>query len=87
MIMSEVDKSKCITCGLCFSTHADLFVLGADGKAEALKQPGTPEEQAAFEEAMWACPVEAISVGMTVIQGGQEDAPVETQQEELPLAA
>lgn len=59
--MSIVDKDKCITCGLCFSVHADLFALWADGKAEAAKQPETPEEQAAFVEAMGACPVEAIS--------------------------
>ena len=85
--MSQVDKNKCITCGLCFSVHSDLFVLGVDGKAEALKQPETPEEQTAFTEAMGACPVEAISVGMTVIHGGQEEITSETPEEELPLAA
>jgi ferredoxin len=59
--MSIVDKDKCITCGLCFSVHSDLFILGADGKAEAAKQPQTPEEEAAFVEAMGACPVDAIA--------------------------
>jgi ferredoxin len=59
--MSIVDKDKCITCSLCFNVHSDLFVLDVDGKALASKQPETPEEEAAFTEAMKACPVDAIA--------------------------
>lgn len=59
--MSKVDKNLCIACGICFGTHPDLFALGADGKAEAIKQPETPEEKANSEDAKNSCPVGAIS--------------------------
>ena len=59
--MVQVDKDLCIACGLCFSTHPDFFALGADGKAEAIKQTTTDEEMASVQEAIDNCPVGAIS--------------------------
>ncbi|MEI7563724.1 MAG: ferredoxin, partial [bacterium] len=55
--MVQVDKDLCIACGLCFSTHPDFFALGADGKAEAIKQTTTDEEMASVQEAIDNCPV------------------------------
>lgn len=59
--MSMVDKNLCITCGLCFGVHGDLFALWADGKAEATRQPVGQEDMDNFEDAMVSCPVAAIS--------------------------
>lgn len=59
--MVQVNKEWCIACGLCFTSHADFFAFGADGKAEAIKQPVTDEEIASVQEAIDNCPVGAIT--------------------------
>lgn len=76
--MVQVDKNLCIACGLCFSSHPDFFALGADGKAEAIKQPTTDEEIASVQEAIAGCPVTAISNAKVI------DMP---QQDEMKMAA
>ena len=65
--MVFVDKAKCISCGICFTTHANVFTMWADGKAEVkeeLKDKKNEEltqiEKDDYEAAKTACPVGAI---------------------------
>ena len=52
---------QCIDCDLCRETAPSNFTRQDDaGYSFVYKQPGTPEEIAACEEAMQGCPVEAI---------------------------
>ena len=55
-----VNQDTCIGCGLCISTVPEVFELNADGKAEACGHT-TDENRAAVQEAIDACPVQAIS--------------------------
>ena len=55
-----VNQDTCIGCGLCISTVPEVFEVNADGKAEACG-PTTDENRAAVQEAIDACPVQAIS--------------------------
>ena len=52
---------QCIDCDLCRETAPANFTRQDDaGYSFVYKQPSTPEEIAACEEAMQGCPVEAI---------------------------
>ena len=51
-----VDKEKCIGCASCTQVCGESFQMGADGKAEAVK------ESACAPNAAEQCPVEAITV-------------------------
>lgn len=55
-----VNQDTCIGCGLCISTVPEVFEVNADGKAEACGRT-TDENRAAVQEAIDACPVQAIS--------------------------
>ena len=55
-----VNQDTCIGCGLCISTVPEVFEVNADGKAEACGHT-TDENRAAEQEAIDACPVQAIS--------------------------
>ena len=55
-----VNQDTCIGCGLCISTVPEVFEVNADGKAEADGHT-TDENRAAVQEAIDACPVQAIS--------------------------
>ena len=55
-----VYQDTCIGCGLCISTVPEVFEVNADGKAEACGHT-TDENRAAVQEAIDACPVQAIS--------------------------
>ena len=55
-----VNQDSCIGCGLCISTVPEVFEVNADGKAEASGHT-TTESKSAFQEAIDACPVQAIS--------------------------
>ena len=55
-----LDHEGCIGCGLCISTVPEVFEVNADGKAEACGHT-TDENRAAVQEAIDACPVQAIS--------------------------
>jgi|LAHS01.1.fsa_nt_gb ferredoxin len=50
----------CIGCGLCASTCPNVFHMGDEGKAEAIKEAVNPEDEADAETAMNNCPVSAI---------------------------
>lgn len=55
-----VDQT-CIACDACVLTAPQNFSMHEeDGHAFVVKQPVTPEEEAACKEAMEGCPVEAI---------------------------
>ncbi len=52
-------NDKCIWCGVCAATAPAIFKV--DGvPATVIKQPETPEEQSAYEQAKSSCPVGAI---------------------------
>ena len=55
-----VNQDTCIGYGLCISTVPEVFEVNADGKAEACGHT-TDENRAAVQEAIDACPVQAIS--------------------------
>lgn len=55
-----VDK-KCILCSVCSEAAPNNFREAASNDHDVVyKQPSTPEEEMQCEEAMAACPVEAI---------------------------
>jgi len=61
MIMANIDKSKCISCGMCFGTYTTVFKQWDDGKAEVInKGELTNEEKEIYKEAQPMCPVGAI---------------------------
>jgi hypothetical protein len=67
--------------------------MGADGKAEAIKQPVTDEEVVLVQEAIDNCPVTAISHTKVIEMNPQQgeihegDAKEETPVEDMPMAA
>jgi len=56
--MVNVDKEKCIGCGLCESMCPDVFKLGSDGKSTVKNQKG----KCNLKEVVDSCPTQAISV-------------------------
>ncbi len=56
-----VDKNKCIGCGSCVAMHPELFVLGADGKAQVIASDYKAHNYTS-EEIISVCPVGAISI-------------------------
>jgi ferredoxin len=53
--------SQCIDCNLCRETAPDNFKRDDDnGYSYVYKQPLSPEEEKLCQEALEACPVEAI---------------------------
>lgn len=53
--------SSCIDCDVCRDTAPDNFTRSDDnGYSFVYKQPDTEDERALCEEALMACPVEAI---------------------------
>lgn len=57
--MVSVDQALCIGCGICVDMCPEVFVMTADGKAQAIKSEC---EMHNLEEVATACPVEAINV-------------------------
>ena len=58
---AKVDKSGCISCGLCITTCPEVFRLGSDGLAEAYADV-TAELAGSAQEALEGCPVSVISI-------------------------
>ena len=53
--------TQCIDCDVCRDTAPDNFTRADDnGYSFVYKQPATQDERALCEEALLACPVEAI---------------------------
>ena len=55
--MVKVNKDLCIGCGSCYSICPEVFELDDEGKAIVKAQKKLP----CVEEAIEACPVDAIS--------------------------
>lgn len=57
-----VDKNKCLGCGTCVALCPEIFELGEDGKARVKqKNQETEKLKNEIQEAIEACPVQAIS--------------------------
>ncbi len=56
---AEVDKGKCIACGLCVEICPEVFRMGEDGFSEAYTEV-SPENEEQTDEAVESCPVDAI---------------------------
>lgn len=56
--MIKVDQDKCIGCGLCAANSPENFIIGPDGKAEAIGSEANSSAKSAAED----CPVGAISI-------------------------
>lgn len=59
---ASLDRSGCISCGLCPQTCPEVFRMGDDGTAEVYREevPKDAEEKAV--EAQEGCPVSVITV-------------------------
>lgn len=57
-----VDKSGCISCGLCVSTCPELFAMDSSEKAEAVLSPVPPDLESCARKAADTCPVSVIEV-------------------------
>ncbi len=57
---ARVDQDKCIGCGLCTSIAEAVFSFNDDGKAQAGEV--SADDEAAVNDAVASCPVEAIEV-------------------------
>jgi ferredoxin len=56
--MVKINQEKCIGCGMCAGMCPETFIMGANGKAEVVKNKVTDCAKNAAEN----CPVEAISI-------------------------
>ncbi|MCW8965391.1 MAG: ferredoxin [Candidatus Pacearchaeota archaeon] len=55
--MTNVDKTKCISCGMCASICSEVFEMDTDNKAHVKADKNLP----CVKEAIESCPVNAIS--------------------------
>ncbi|NFH86996.1 ferredoxin [Clostridium botulinum] len=56
----EIDKDKCIGCGLCEEIGDGLFKVGDEDKAELTIEPIPIMKEQYGKEAEYVCPVNAI---------------------------
>ena len=56
----EVNKDKCISCGMCISTCEEVFVFDDDNQAKVVQKPVEKENEEKATEAMEGCPTGAI---------------------------
>ena len=61
---------QCIDCEVCRTNAPDNFTRSEDGYSFVNKQPETEEERELCEDALTACPVEAIGNDGYFIQSG-----------------
>lgn len=57
----QVDKAKCIHCGICASIAPSVFIIPDDDAAKVKAQP-TEENEEQTEAAVHSCPTEAIEI-------------------------
>lgn len=60
-MIAEIDRSGCISCGLCIDTCPEVFRMADDGLAEVYAEVEPTQEENA-EEARDNCPVSVISL-------------------------
>lgn len=57
-----LDRSGCISCGLCAETCPEVFRMGDDGVAEVYQEDVPKNAEATAVEAQDGCPVSVITV-------------------------
>lgn len=57
-----LDRSGCISCGLCVETCPEVFRMGEDGVAEVHQENVPKEAEESAVEAQEGCPVSVITV-------------------------
>ena len=57
----EIERSGCISCGLCIDTCPEVFRMADDGLAEVYSQPEAAQSSSA-QAAADGCPVTVITV-------------------------
>lgn len=53
--------SSCLDCAACTEIAPEIFARFKDGYAFVVKQPATPREEERIQEAIRACPMDAIA--------------------------
>ena len=56
----EINKDKCLGCGMCVGINSDVFEFDDDGLAKANKDKITEDNEDEVKEAINSCPVGAI---------------------------
>lgn len=59
---ASLDRSGCISCGLCPQTCPEVFRMGDDGIAEVYREEVPQEAEDKALEAQEGCPVSVIAV-------------------------
>ena len=58
----SIERTDCISCGLCVAACPQVFRFAEDGRAEVRRQPGNAEEASCAKNAAAGCPVSIIYV-------------------------
>ncbi len=59
---ATLDRSGCISCGLCADTCPEVFRMAEDGVAEVYREDVPKEAEESAIEAQEGCPVSVITV-------------------------
>jgi ferredoxin len=59
---AKIDRSGCISCGLCAETCPEVFRMADDGVAEAYQEDVPANAESTAVEAQEGCPVSVITV-------------------------
>lgn len=59
---AKLDRSGCISCGLCTQICPDVFRMGDDGIAEVYREDVPKDMEGIAVEAQEGCPVSVITV-------------------------
>lgn len=59
---AQLDRSGCISCGLCVDTCPEVFKMADDGVAEVYQENVPKEAEDKAVEAQEGCPVSVIAV-------------------------
>ncbi|MBW7572244.1 ferredoxin [Caproiciproducens faecalis] len=61
-MQATLDRSGCISCGLCIETCPEVFRMGDDGVAEVYREDVPAEVEDTAIQAQDGCPVSVITV-------------------------
>ena len=59
---ATIDRSNCISCGLCETVCPEVFRMGKDGPAEVYVESVPEGAEISAKEAMDGCPVSVITL-------------------------
>jgi ferredoxin len=62
MVTIEADDEVCEAYGKCVAAAPGLFAINEENFVEVLNPSPPPDQMAAAERAVWACPVHALSL-------------------------